>query len=105
MELSFGQAIILYFIQPILFLIWLSIIVYVVLSWLVSFNVVNPHNQFVRMIWQFTESIMVPLLKPIRQILPPLGGFDLSPIVLLLIVMFIRNYVFGPGGPVWNALG
>lgn len=105
MEISLGQALILYFIQPVLFIIWLSIIIYVVLSWLISFNVVNPSNQLVRAIWQLTEAIMVPLLRPIRRFLPPLGGFDLSPIVLLLILMFVRNYVFGPGGPVWNALG
>lgn len=103
MDISFGQALILYFINPVLFLIWLTVIVYVILSWLLSFGVVNSHNQLVNSIWQLCNAIMTPLLRPIRRVVPPLGGFDLSPIVLLLILMFIREYLVRV--VLWNALG
>lgn len=62
-----------------------------VLSWLIAFNVVNTRNQFVAMIadalWRLTE----PVLAPIRRILPNLGGLDLSPVVLILLLIFVRN--------------
>ena len=62
-----------------------------VLSWLIAFNVVNTHNRFVAMIadalWRLTE----PVLAPIRRILPSLGGLDLSPVVLILLLIFLRN--------------
>jgi YggT family protein len=62
-----------------------------VLSWLIAFNVVNTRNQFVAMIadvlWRLTE----PVLAPIRRILPNLGGLDLSPVVLILLLIFLRN--------------
>ena len=64
------------------------ILIYVVLSWLVAFNVVNRYNAFVRAVIQGTAILVEPALRPIKRILPPLGGFDLSPLVLMLIVWF-----------------
>ncbi|SDM40173.1 YggT family protein [Maricaulis salignorans] len=93
LELSFGQALVVYFLNPILGLLWIIVIVGVILSWLISFNVVNPHNQFVGMIWRLTNSITEPLLGPIRSILPNLGGMDFSPVVLLLLISFAQGYV------------
>lgn len=93
MSMTFGQALLYYFVSPILLFLVIVIFINVIMSWLVSFNVVNPHNQFVRMIWQTTEAITRPLLAPIRQVIPPLGGMDFSPIVLLLILSFVRNYI------------
>ncbi len=65
-----------------------------VLSWLIAFNVVNTRNQFVAMIadalWRLTE----PVLNPIRRVLPNLGGLDLSPVVLILLLIFLRNLLF-----------
>ena len=65
-----------------------------VLSWLIAFNVVNTRNQAVAMIadtlWRLTE----PVLAPIRRILPNFGGLDLSPIVVILLLYFIRNLLF-----------
>jgi YggT family protein len=73
--------------------IWI-IIASAVLSWLVAFNVVNPSNQFVRMLgetlWRLTE----PALAPIRRVLPSLGGLDISPVVLILGLVFLRNILF-----------
>jgi YggT family protein len=91
--MSFFQAVIVYFVLPLLTLLTIVVFVHVILSWLVAFNVVNPRNQLVYTIGRMCASIVEPLLSPIRRILPPLGGMDLSPIILLLLIMFIRNYV------------
>lgn len=65
----------------------------VVFSWLIAFNVINPYNPFVRSVWQGINAVTEPLLRPIRQVLPDLGGLDLSPIVLLLACSFIQTVV------------
>lgn len=85
---------ILYFIDQYLIdlLIWI-IIAGAILSWLIAFNVINPHNQFVRSLWQGLNALTEPLLRPIRRILPDLGGIDVSPMVLILILIFIRVVV------------
>ncbi|MAK64242.1 MAG: YggT family protein [Maricaulis sp.] len=87
------DGLIIYIIHPLLQLLWIVVLVGVILSWLISFNVVNTHNQFVAMLWRITNAITEPLLAPIRRILPPLGGMDFSPIVLLLLIGFVQGYV------------
>ena len=67
------------------------IIVQVVLSWLISFQVVSSRNQFVDSIWRLTKVITDPLLKPIRRIMPPVQGFDFAPMVLLLILYLLQS--------------
>ena len=64
-----------------------------VLSWLIAFNVVNTRNQFVAMVADFLYRITEPALRPIRAVLPHLGGIDISPVLLILILMFIINVV------------
>jgi YggT family protein len=64
-----------------------------VLSWLVAFNVVNSRNNAVAMIGQFLYRITEPVLRPIRNILPDLGGIDISPIIVILIIYFIQMVV------------
>jgi YggT family protein len=73
--------------------IWF-LIASVILSWLVSFNVVNTSNQFVSMIGEFLYRITEPALRPIRRFLPSLGGIDVSPVVLILVLVFLRNLLF-----------
>ncbi len=63
----------------------------VVLSWLVAFNVVNTRNRFVYLVGDFLHRVTEPALRPIRRLLPNFGGIDLSPVVLLLGVYFIRQ--------------
>ena len=63
----------------------------VVLSWLVAFNVVNTRNRFVHLIGDFLHRATNPVLKPIRRVLPNLGGLDISPIVLILGLFFVRR--------------
>ena len=73
-------------------LIWI-IIASAVLSWLIAFNVVNPYNQFVRSLWELFQRVTEPMLRPIRRLLPDMGGIDVSPVVLILILIFIRVVV------------
>ena len=72
------------------FYVWV-VVIYVVLSWLVQFDVINSRNQFVRTLGDFLFRLTEPALRPIRRILPNLGGVDLSPMVLILLVWFIRR--------------
>lgn len=72
--------------------IWL-LIASVVLSWLVAFNVINTRNQFVYTVGDFLHRITEPLLRPIRNVLPSLGGIDVSPLVLILALYFVRDLV------------
>lgn len=100
--MTFGQALIIYFIHPVLTLLVIVIFVNVILTWLVAFNVVNPRNQLVSMIGRTTQAITDPLLNPIRRVLPTLGGIDFAPLVLLLIVFFVRDWLVAD--LLWNAL-
>ena len=66
------------------------VIANVVISWLVAFNVLNTSNRFVYSILEFTYKLTDPILKYIRSFLPNLGAFDISPIILLLLIWFIE---------------
>ena len=72
--------------------IWL-LIAAAVLSWLVAFNVVNTRNQVVHMVGEMLYRLTEPLLRPIRQMLPNLGGIDVSPVILILIILFLENVI------------
>ena len=69
--------------------IWV-LIIHVVISWLVAFNVLNTQNRFVFSILEFTYRLTDPFLNKIRRYLPNLGAFDISPIILLLLIWFIE---------------
>ena len=69
------------------------IIAAAVISWLIAFNVVNTRNDFVRSVELFLYRVTEPVLGPIRRILPNLGGIDVSPIILLLIIFFIQRVI------------
>ena len=72
--------------------IWL-LIAAAVLSWLVAFNVVNARNQFVAMLGDFLFRITEPVLRPIRNMMPSLGGIDVSPVVVILIIILIKDVI------------
>ena len=73
--------------------IWL-LIAQAVLSWLLAFGVVNRYNRVVASASDFLWRITEPLLRPIRSVLPDLGGIDISPVVLILILYFLRDLMF-----------
>ncbi len=63
----------------------------VIMSWLIGFNVINRHNRFVDAVWRTLIALTEPLSRPIRNFLPSMGGLDLSPLVLLLGIFFLRQ--------------
>ena len=73
--------------------IWL-IIINVILSWLVSFNILNTQSRFVFAILNATHQLTDPALNKIRKFIPNLGSIDISPVVLILLLIFIRNLFF-----------
>ena len=73
--------------------IWI-LILSVILSWLVAFNVVNTSNRFVYVVGDFLFKVTEPVLRPIRRVLPNLGGIDISPVVLILLLYFLRNLMY-----------
>lgn len=73
-------------------LIWL-LVAQAVLSWLVAFNVVNMHNGFVRSVVMGLDRLFAPMLRPIRRIMPDLGGIDLSPMLLVLLFILLQRLV------------
>jgi YggT family protein len=70
--------------------IWL-LIAGAILSWLIAFNVVNTRNRFVYLVGDFLHRVTEPALRPIRRVLPNLGGVDLSPLVLILLLLFLQQ--------------
>ncbi|SMC76923.1 YggT family protein [Rhizobium sp. RU36D] len=82
----------------------LSLFVYILIasaifSWLYAFNVINSSNRFVNSVGSFVYNVTEPVLRPIRRILPDLGGIDISPIVLILIIYFLQMIISNPIQP------
>lgn len=87
--------------NPILWLLSTLITLYIwiliasaVLSWLVAFNVVNPYNNVVRTIGDALYRLTEPALRPIRSVLPNLGGLDISPVILIIVLLFLERILF-----------
>jgi YggT family protein len=78
-------------IDTILALFMWMLIASAVLSWLVAFNVINTHNRAVYQIGDFLHRLTEPLLAPIRRFIPNLGGIDISPVILILLISFLRE--------------
>ena len=77
--------------------IWL-LILQAILSWLITFGVINTNSNIVNMIGNFLYKITEPLLKHIRNFLPDLGGIDVSPLILIILLIFFRNLLFEYSG-------
>jgi YggT family protein len=71
------------------------IVIQAILSWLVAFNVINTHNDFIRSFLRALDRITAPIYRPIRRLLPDLGGIDFSPMVVLLLIYVIRILLAG----------
>ncbi len=80
-------------------LYWWILIASAIFSWLYAFNVVNPRNQFVGTIGNFLFRITEPVLAPVRRFLPDLGGIDISPIIVLLLIFFFRQFLLTTVAP------
>jgi YggT family protein len=77
----------------ILTLVWWVFLIMIIMSWLISFNVINTRNEFVAGLWRVVNAITEPILRPIRRIIPPMGGLDLSPIVVFVIIFFLQSFI------------
>ena len=73
--------------------LWI-IIINAVLSWLVAFNILNTQNRFVFSVLDTTYKMTDPILNKIRRFIPTFGSIDVSPVILILFLMFIRNLIF-----------
>ena len=73
-------------------LVW-AIIISAILSWLVAFDVINLRNRFVYNVAHFLDAVTRPILRPVQKIIPPLGGVDISPIIVILILQGFRQYL------------
>ncbi|WP_211091171.1 YggT family protein [Sphingomonas sp. S2M10] len=80
-------------VQVVLNIVWWIIVIQAVLSWLIAFNVINTHSDFVRAVWTALQRMTEPLYRPIRRILPDFGALDISPLVVLLILYILQNIV------------
>ncbi|MCU9836332.1 YggT family protein [Ruegeria sp. WL0004] len=74
----------------ILDVVWFFILAHVIMSWLINFQVLNMRQQLVAQIWYGLNRVLEPIYGPIRRILPPMGGLDLTPLVVLLAIMALR---------------
>ncbi len=83
-----------YLLIQILDLYWWIVIINVIISWLIGFNVLNTQNRFVFMIFDFTNRLTNPILNRIRNFLPNFGTIDASPVVLLLALWFIKSLMY-----------
>lgn len=79
---------------------WWLLLVAVVMSWLIAFDVVNMRSRAVYTIWNGVNSLTEPLLGPIRNLLPSVGGLDISPLILLLILQFLRDLIINSASSV-----
>jgi YggT family protein len=64
-----------------------------IMSWLVAFNVINTRNEVVRTVWKFLDAVTEPALRPIRNVMPNLGGVDISPVILFLLIMLVDRAI------------
>jgi YggT family protein len=69
------------------------IIIQAILSWLVAFNVINLHNDFMRSVLRALDRMTEPLYRPFRKILPDFGGLDFSPMIVLLLIIMLKDYL------------
>jgi len=80
-------------IHTLLGLIIVVLIVRVVISWLVAFEIVSRRNPMIESVWRFTTAITNPMLRPLRRLIPPIAGVDLSVLVLVLVLALLRDSV------------
>jgi YggT family protein len=77
----------------ILNIVWWIFLIMIIMSWLINFNIINTRNQLVDSIWRIVNQITDPILRPIRRFVPPVGGLDLSPIIVFVIIFFLQNWI------------
>lgn len=84
--------------QLILQVVWFIMIVHIILSWLINFEVLNPRQPLVGQIWDGLNRLLEPLYRPIRRILPDTGGLDLAPLVVFIIIIILQRALANNAG-------
>jgi len=92
MEKATAMSALVYLINAAIDIYTWFLIVWVILSWLVAFNVINTYNRFISMVMDFLYRITEPALRPIRRVIPDLGGIDISPLILLLLLQAFQIF-------------
>ena len=82
-----------FFVGSLLELLKWAIIASAILSWLVAFDVINLRNRFVYSLSRFLDAVTRPVLRPVQKFIPPLGGVDISPIIVILIIQGLQSYI------------
>jgi YggT family protein len=76
-------------------LIW-AIIINAIMSWLVAFDVINLRNRFVSQVAHFLDAVTRPVMRPVQRVIPPLGGIDISPIIVILVLSLVSSKLLNP---------
>ena len=79
--------------QVIELFIWL-LIIQAILSWLIAFGIINTQSSIVNMVGNFLYKVTEPILRPIKKLLPDFAGIDVSPVILIILLIFFRNLLF-----------
>ena len=88
---------IIWLLQELISLYWWIVIIAVVMSWLVAFGVVNTFHPFARGVVRFLDAVTEPVFRQVRRVIPPIGGLDLSPLIVLILLEFLSmsiDYVY-----------
>jgi len=93
----------LYLIVTVIDIYQFVLIAAVIFSWLISFNIINTYNQFVAMLGQVLHRLTEPALAPVRRILPDMGGLDLSPVIVLILLQVLKVLVIQDIAPALGA--
>lgn len=75
----------------------IAVIVYIILGWLIHFNIVNRSQPFVFKVYEVLFAITDPIMRQIRRVIPPVSGIDLSPIILFLLIYFLQDLLVAFG--------
>ena len=89
-------AFVFFIVRALLQLLIFAIIANALLSWLVAFDVINLRNRFVYSVAHFLERVTYPVMRPLQKVIPPLGGIDISPIIVILVLQGIAMYLLPP---------
>jgi YggT family protein len=82
-----------YIVDALLGLVILALVVNAILSWLIAFDVVNMRNRFIYQFTRFLDAVTQPILRPVQKIIPPFGGVDISPIVVIIVLVGVQRFI------------
>lgn len=95
-----------FIIKSLIDLVILAMVVNAILSWLIAFDVVNMRNRFIYQLSRFLDAVTRPILRPVQRIIPPFGGVDITPVIVIIVLIGIERYILPLiFGPIVGAIG